>query len=272
MNKISFDANEEGGLELARAILMERLRRDKNWNSLNSYDPGFDPYVEYVGNAHLSRTKLLVLIQDVFWEFIIQGIIAPGANLSNPNLPFFHTTDYGKKVIESGEFLPHDPTGYLERFRTEAGFTDPTVEAYLSESLNCFVRGSYVASVVMLGVASERSFLLLCESLLNALSDPSEKSAFATKLQSNAMKPKEDWVLTRIQVIQKLRPRPFPDNVNIMLTVIFDFIRSQRNSLGHPQEKPPKSSREEAYVNLRIFPGYYKMLNQVMGYLSDNTV
>jgi hypothetical protein len=36
MNKISFDANEEGGFELARAIMLERLRRDKSWNQLIS--------------------------------------------------------------------------------------------------------------------------------------------------------------------------------------------------------------------------------------------
>jgi hypothetical protein len=124
----------------------------------------------------------------------------------------------------------------------------------------------------MLGVASERAFLLLCDSFLEALSDPKEKQAFSSTLQSNAMKPKEDWVLNKIQAVQKTRPRPLPDNANIMLTMIFDFIRFQRNSLGHPQENPPKTTREEAFVNLRIFPTYYKMLNQVMDYLSRNTV
>jgi hypothetical protein len=258
-----------GGYELARAIMLERLRRDSSWSQLNSYDPGFDPYVEYVGN---SRTKLLVLLQDVFWEFIIQGIIAPGSNLSNPNLPWFHITEYGRKVLESGELLPHDPTSYMQRFRTDVGAPDPTVEAYLSESLNCFTRGTYIASVVMLGVASERAFLLLCSALHNALSDPNEKRTFASILQSIAIKPKEDWVLNKIQAIQRIRPRPLPDNVNIMLTVMFDFIRCQRNSLGHPQDNPPKTTREEAFVNLRMFPGYYKMLNQVTEFLSLNTV
>lgn len=269
MNKISFDANEEGGYELARAIMLERLRRDSSWSQLNSYDPGFDPYVEYVGN---SRTKLLILLQDVFWEFIIQGIVAPGTNLSTPDLPWFHLTDYGRKVLESEGVLPHDPAGYLQRFRNDVGTPDPTVEAYLSESLNCFTRGTYIASVVMLGVASERAFLLLCNALLNALSDPNEKSAFETILRRLAIKPKEDWVLSKIQAIQSTRPRPLPDNVNIMLTLIFDFIRSQRNNLGHPQDNPPKTTREEAFVNLRMFPGYYKMLNQVMEYLSLNPV
>ena len=271
MNRIAFDPKEEGGIELARAILIERLKREKNWNSINTYDPGFDPYVEYLGNAHAARTKLLDLIRDVFWEFIIQGIIAPGTTIGT-NLPHFHITEYGKKVLDAGEFLPHDPTGYLERFRKEVGAPDPTVESYLAESLNCFTRGSHIASVVMLGVASERAFLLLCQSLASALSDPNEKSAFEGILKINAIKPKEDWVLNKIQTLQRVSPRPFPDNVNVMLTVIFDFIRVQRNRLGHPQENPPKTSREDAYVNLRVFPGYFKMLTDIMEHLSRNTV
>jgi hypothetical protein len=124
----------------------------------------------------------------------------------------------------------------------------------------------------MLGVASERAFLQLCDSFLKALSDPKEAKALSSTLQANAIKPKEDWVLNKIQALQKTRPRPLPDNVNIMLTVIFDFIRSQRNNLGHPQENPPKTTREEAFVNLRIFPKYNKILNQVIEYLSGNMV
>ncbi len=273
MSKIPFDPKEEGGLELARIIVLERLRRDPVWKQINPYgDAGFDPYVEYVGDSTLGRTKLLTLIQDVFWELVIQGVLAPGLNLSNPNLPWFHLTGYGQSAVAAGELLPHDPSGYLTRFRKDIGAPDKTVEAYLSESLDCFARGSFIACVVMLGVASERAFLLLCDSLLNALLTPKERATFAAVLKSNSMKPKQDWVLDKIQAIQKVRPRPLPDNVNVMLTVIFDFIRTQRNSLGHPQEVPPRVSREEAYVNLRLFPGYYKMLNQVIDYLSRNKV
>ena len=31
MSKIYFNPNEEGGLELARTIVLERLRKDKDW-------------------------------------------------------------------------------------------------------------------------------------------------------------------------------------------------------------------------------------------------
>jgi hypothetical protein len=81
-----------------------------------------------------------------------------------------------------------------------------------------------------------------------------------------------DWVLRKIETIQNQRHRPLPDNVNIMLTVVFDFIRRQRNDLGHPQENPPNITREEAFVNLKIFPAYFKVANQVIEYLNNNTV
>ena len=165
MSKINFDPDEEGGLELARAIVLERLRNDRYWNQYDRSGSGFDRFVEYVGDPTKGRRELAFLAQDVLWEFMIQGMIGPGLNIDNFNLPFFHITVYGEKVLNKGEFLPHDPTGYLERFRKETPSIDSTVESYLAESLNCFTRGSLIASVVMLGVASERTFQLLCESL-----------------------------------------------------------------------------------------------------------
>ena len=88
MNKIVFDPNEEGGLELARAVALERLRTDKDFNTWNDYNSDFSRFVEYIGDQNLSRWKFLALIQDVFWEFVVQGIIAPG-NSGNTNFPSF---------------------------------------------------------------------------------------------------------------------------------------------------------------------------------------
>ena len=271
MNKIVFDPNEEGGLELARAVALERLRTDKNFNIWNDYNSDFSRFVEYVGDPTLSRGKFLALIQDVFWEFVVQGIIAPG-NSGNDNFPSFHLTEYGKKVVAEGEYPPHDPTNYLKRFQQAVGTVDPTVAAYLSESLNCFTRGCFIASTMMLGVASERAFILLCRAFSDALTNATEQTAFIKILESNAIKSKEDWVSNKIQSILSKNRRALPDNVNTMLTLIFDFIRVQRNDIGHPQDNPPKVTREDAFVNLRLFPNYYKMLNEVIEYLSKNKV
>jgi hypothetical protein len=171
----------------------------------------------------------------VFWQLVIEGILAPGMDSSNLNLPWFHVTKYGKDVIQSGTANPHDPTGYLKRLKEKIQSPDPTVIAYLEESLATFRRGNRVASTVMLGIAAERVFLLLCDSLTSALADPNEHKAFAKILGRFPMKPKLDWVHQKIQLIPKTHSN-FPDNANVMLTVIFDFVRTQRNELGHPRE------------------------------------
>ena len=213
-----------------------------------------------------------MLAQDVLWELMIQGVIAPGLNTGNPNLPFFHTTEYGERVISEQKYMPHDPTGYLDHFRAEIENADPVIVAYLTESLECFVRGNSIASVVMLGIAAERVFLLLCSALNDSLSTPIEKAEFDRVLNRNAMKPKMDLFLDKIQKLQQGSPRPLPDNVNIMLCTIYDFIRCQRNDLGHPQDTLPYVTREDAYVNLRICPSYCEMANQVIIYFQKNSV
>jgi hypothetical protein len=272
VDKITFDPNEQGGLELARVIVLQRLRDDHSWNQHGTVSREFDRYVDYVGDSEEGRRRFASLVQDILWELMIQGVIAPGLNVSNPNLPFFHITEYGKKVISEQKYMPHDPTGYLDRFR--AGLKDPdsVVTIYLSESLECFARENMIASVVMLGIAAERVFLLLCNALLDSLSDPSEKTEFERILDRRSMKPKMDWVLNKIQKLQQGSPRPLPDNVNIMLCAIYDFIRCQRNDLGHPQDSLPSVTREGAYVNLQVFPGYCEMADQVVNYLRTKRV
>ena len=160
----------------------------------------------------------------------------------------------------------------MDRFRAEIENADPVIIVYLTESIECFVRGNSIASVVMLGIAAERVFLLLCHALSSSLSEPSEKTDFDRILNLMPMRPKMEWFLNKIQNLQKGKPRPLPDNVNIMLCTVYDFIRCQRNDLGHPQDTLPNVTREEAYVNLRVFPIYCEMANKVMRYFRENRV
>ena len=272
MDKISFNPDEKGGLELARAVVLRHLKEDRNCQQYQHVISSLDNYVDFIGDLQKGRSRFQMLALDVLWELMIQGVIAPGLNAANPNLPFFHITEYGERVISEQKYMPHDPTGYLDHFRAEIENADPVIIAYLTESLECFVRGNPIACVVMLGIAAERVFLLLCSALNDSLSDPSEKAKFDRVLKRNAMKPKMDWFLDKIQRLQRGSPRPLPDNVNIMLCTIYDFIRCQRNDLGHPQDNLPNVTREEAYVNLRVFPSYYEMTNQVMAYFRENKV
>jgi hypothetical protein len=272
MNRIQFNHTESGGLELARQVVLERLRKDLSWRQFDVSGSGFDSYIEYIGQEQQARSKFNFLAQDILWELMFQGVILPGFDNSNQNLPWFHITEYGRMVLEENEFLPHDPTKYLEFFRAQIKDMDQTLIKYLTESLDCFTKGSLIASTVMLGVASERMFLLLCVAMSNALIDITESKKFEKIKNANSMKPKQDWVTNKINDINKKYPKKLPDDIETNLNGIFNFIRKQRNDLGHPQEIIPNVTREQSYINLRIFPGYCKIVNEVIEFLKNNKI
>jgi hypothetical protein len=174
---------------------------------------------------------------STFWELVIEGIVTPG-NTSGQELPWFHVTQYGRTVLNEGEYTPHDRDGYLKRLEERIQPVDSTVLAYLAESLETFTRGNLVASMVMLGVAAERVFDLLCSSMASVLLDPKETKTFLGILGRYAMKPKVDWVHDKLRRVYESKPRSagFPENANLAVTAIYDLIRSQRNDLGHPSD------------------------------------
>jgi hypothetical protein len=128
--KIPFDPKSPD-LEAVRQIVLERLRRDTAWQQLDNSGDGFAPFVEYVAPAEFEqrngRHVLLFMAQEVFWQFVVEGILAPGMDSSNLQLPWFHITKYGRDVLASSEPPPYDPTGYLARVRERTASPDPTV-------------------------------------------------------------------------------------------------------------------------------------------------
>jgi hypothetical protein len=73
--------------------------------------------------------------------------------------------------------------------------------------------------------------------------------------------------------MQSAQPRArLPDNINVMITVVYDLLRVQRNDFGHPRELPPVPSRPEVFISLNLFPTYYSPVEEVRGFLSQNKV
>jgi hypothetical protein len=257
--------------EAVRQIIFERLRREPNWSSVDRTAEGYAPYVQYQGsfNRGEERNTLIFAAEEVFWQLVIEGIIAPGLNASNLDWPRFHVTSHGREVLKSGPGNPHDPTNYLRRLAEKVPQADRTVLAYLNESLNSFRHGDRVASTLLLGIAAERVFLLLCDSLAAALVSPAEQKAFGKLLDRFPMKPKLDWVHEKFQSVKS---PGFPENANIMVTAIYNFVRTQRNDLGHPRETPPAVTQEDAFVNLQVFPRYYQTAEEVRRFLAASKV
>jgi hypothetical protein len=112
----------------------------------------------------------------------------------------------------------------------------------------------------------------VCDAVWTALKDPSEKTKLGQVLERISMKAKLDWVSKKLDEVQKQgqpqRPPNWPDTAAFTVAAIYNFLRVQRNDLGHPSDVAPIMSIEQAFANLQIFPMYYKNAEELRAVLA----
>src|SRR5271157_5547463 len=104
------------------------------------------------------------LFLEVFWTLFREGIITLGLNDSNREFPHFRITEFGRRLIAHQQaYFFHDVSSYENLVRSEVTAIDGITLLYLKEAMQSFRTGCLLASTVMLGVATEHTFLLLVE-------------------------------------------------------------------------------------------------------------
>lgn len=207
-------------------------------------------------------------VREAIWGLAFQGIIVPGVDSSatQASLPYFKVTEWGKKCLERGEYLPFDADQYIQRLRSEVNSIDPVVDLYLIESLNCFRCGSFVASAVMTGVAAEQLMLNLKGAIYNKLDSDEGKKRFEND-SKDQIKRTYDAILKKLDPIREQMPGDLSESIGVELSGVFELIRRTRNSGGHPSGK--HIAREEAEALLLLFPGYAKTVYSVIAWLPN---
>jgi len=142
-------------------------------------------------------------------------------------------TERGQEWAEGVEPLPEDYNGFMKQFGATA---DEVVRQYTSEALNTYIRGTYFASAVMIGAASEKAIYLLADSLIPALKDPAKRSALQRKIDARKL----ETMLKGVEQIvidghaTKTIPFDVMGGTTRHLLSLFDHIRLQRNDAIHP--------------------------------------
>ncbi|SRR6266545_3226944 len=254
MTAVAFTQTDFDNLELVRQIVLRRLK-DGSWDQLyETWDERNTGQYVRIESSHL-RNRFMVLVLEIMWQLIIQGVVTPGKDVSNAELPWFRVTSYGKKVLETERFLPHDPAGYLDEVgKVAISEIGRAAIPYLEEALRCFTSGCHVASVLMLGIAAEAVFLGLCAVVEEKLKNASERKKFK---ELQWVKAKHRWIVDKYQALPTSdRKGKLPESLDVTLTSLYELIRRQRNELGHPSEKMPEIGRDLAFVFFRLFPTF----------------
>ena len=258
--------------EEIRDIILDLLSgREKAGYELNQYEHlaigveevfkrrGDDQQATAYGNPQLDVQEK-ELTRDIFWDLFRQGIITLGYNDSNQKYPFFRISHYGQKILANQEtYFFYDVSSYEQAIKKEVSEIDDTTLIYLKEAMQAFRVGCLLSSSVMLGVATEHTFLLLMEIIALNL----KHKTIATSVN------KEKTILRKINKFKnKLEPqiRTFPpeirEDLDTCFSGILSVIRNYRNQSGHPTGKI--INREQMYVLLNLFISYCKKMYQLM--------
>jgi len=221
------------------------------------------------GRSHLEKGES-ALISEIIWTFIIQGILVPGRDDSNRNLPFLRLTDYGRRCMEENKILPHDPDGYLKEFERAVPSADPTIVEYLTEALQCFIHGLNRSAAIMLGGASEKGILLLIDSYAASIADPNKKTTIENQIsKASSIFRKYKIFEKEFPALKQKLPQDLSDNVDTLLSGVFSLIRSSRNESGHPASGV-SVDRDTNYSHLKLFVPYCQRICGLIGWFQNN--
>jgi hypothetical protein len=251
MAKFPFTNADADNVELVRQIVLHRLRTDPTYSHLDPFAGGYDQLVDF--ESPPLRVTLFNLVRQVLWELLCQGVLTPGTDSSNPDLPLFHITPHGQKVLAAGGPVPYDPTGYIDDVRSRAqACIGKVVLSYLAHAVDAFNKQSFVAATLLLGISAEAAFLDLLDVIRAHLKNPNDANKIPGR--PDKISPQHAWVMARFDSIPKADKAALPESVAMSLRSLLTLIRLERNELGHPQFAPPAVTREQAYLYLSLYP------------------
>jgi hypothetical protein len=202
----------------------------------------------YSSNDSLSNQDANLLL-EVFWGLFREGIITLGINDNNREFPWFRVSEFGKKVLKNQDpYFFQDVATYESLVKSRVPKIDSTTLLYLKEAVQAFKSGCVLSSTVMIGVATEHSFLLLIEKIeKNSIHSATFKKVY-----------NERGILRKINAFKKildsnpsLLPSSVKEDLDTQFTSILAMIRNFRNESGHPSGKIV--SREQCYILLQLF-------------------
>ena len=233
-----------------RSFVFEALRRNAqtHFNAIESDIKRLTP--DYARGDALK-------LQEILWELLQQGVLAPGKNSLNLHLPFFHVTAYGVRCLEEETLLLHDPGDYLCRFeQVVEGPIDEVVLSYLQESVFCFLASRYFAAMTLLGTASEHCVDLLSAAYLDSLTDARKKTAFKRKARLSGRRLKPRLEALKQDFLRASLPVGLSENLDLLLDGLYALIYYTRDAAGDARVFSP--DRETTRAHLLLFPQYCK--------------
>ena len=219
------------------------------------------PPSSYPADSALTKEDAETL-REVFCDLFRHGILTLGKDETNNTFPFFRVTSHGVKAVRDDDtYFISDTAVFKRRIKDEIPDIDDISLLYLKESFQAFRSGCLISSAVMLGVAAEHLFQLRLDQLEN---HPTHPSKFSSVFKERFILRKIDKFKAIITKDKASFRQDVRESFDIRFLGIQSMIRIYRNESGHPTGKV--IDREQAFVNLRLFIPFGKMVHYLMSH------
>lgn len=211
-------------------------------------------------------------VYEVLWALLADGLVH-----LQPDPQYAASFEYwlwlptkvGRRVLEGGDWHPEDPEGFLRRLDRQSPTLDPVARQYFAEALGAFRSRCYLATAVMLGVASEAAFGGLAEAYIGSL--PPERAASARKDLTGARQSdfhRWEAFRKRINPVREQLPEDLRDR--LLLDAVSDLLRITRNDVGHPTGR--LIDEDTARTHLLIAATYLGRMTALRDHFAAHTV
>lgn len=198
-------------------------------------------------------------VMAAIWALIGQGLAYIDFAQPAPENWTLGLTEAGARALQDRGMNPDNSGEYLTRLAAMVPDATPTVLRYAGEAVASYNGRCYLASAVMLGVASEAGFLEMALAFGAWLPE-----AQGAKFDQLIRSPRMNYIAKFAEFRKRIEPRrsqlpaELSDGMSLTLDSVLDLLRVFRNDAGHPTGK--QISREDAFINLQMFARYLQKL------------
>jgi hypothetical protein len=202
-------------------------------------------------------------VMEALWGLVGEGLVyldRAGQGSQTDNWQW-RLSSTGIAAAQGGSWEPRDIDGYLKRLRAHRPPIDDVAVRYVEEALRAFNARCYLATSVMLGVASER--------VINELGHVIAAAAGvkATKLSKLLSNPATRLAAQFDEMRKLLVQMELPDELTDTLTLdaVADLLRISRNNAGHPTGA--MVDEDTAYTHLQMAARYLQKMTTLHAHL-----
>ncbi|MFH1009732.1 MAG: hypothetical protein V1784_00680 [bacterium] len=208
-------------------------------------------------------------IMEAVWSLISQGLAYIDYRQRATENWYLFLTKAGLAAARDEAVNPDNSGEYLGQMASRVREASETVMQYTREAVNSYTSRCYLASTVMLGVASEAAFLEMARSFASWLPNNQGKKfeRIIEDRQTNYISKFSEF-RKRIEAHKSSIRPDLSDNMSLTMDSVLDLLRSNRNDAGHPTGK--RFSRDDAFVNLQMFARYLQRLYELKKFFDSD--